>query len=128
MHLTPSAQVMLSVRIKGITRMEQEFTETGGVRYGRSFWLAWNFTIPFAHLRVTRDALILSVSVFGIWRRTFMFPRLAIRKLRWKRGIFSPGLQIEHALEQYPPFVLFLVGSRKALADGLRGFGYEVSD
>jgi hypothetical protein len=108
--------------------MEQEFTQTGGVRYGRSFWFAWNFTIPFAHLRVTRDALVLSVSAFGIWRRTFSFPRPAIRQLRWKRGVFSLGLQIEHTVDTYPPFVLFWVGSRKALAEGLRGFGYEISD
>ena len=119
---------MLVVRVKGIRRMEQEFTHTGGARYGRSFWFAWNFTNPFAHLRITRDALVLSVSAFGIWRRTLLFPRPAIRKLRWKRGIFSLGLQIEHAVDEYPPFVLFWVGSRKALADGLRRFGYKISD
>ncbi|SRR6266542_1327047 len=108
--------------------MVQEFTQTGGIRYGSSFWFSVNFTAPFACLRVSKDAIILSVSIFRLWQRTFTFQRSAIRQLRWKRGLFSLGLQIEHTVGEYPPLVLFWVRDRKALADSLRGFGYEISD
>jgi len=108
--------------------MEQEFTQTGGIRYGSSFWFVINFTAPFARLRVSQDAIILSVSVFRIWQRTFTFQRSAIRQLRWKQGLFCLGLQVEHTVAEYPPFVLFWVSDRKSLAESLRGFGYEISD
>jgi len=107
--------------------MDQEFTQTGGIRYGSSFWLSSNYTIPFANLRLCREGIILSVSVFGLWRRTFDFPRQAIRQLRWKRVLFSPGLQIEHTVAECPPFVVFWVTNRKALAESLSGFGYEMA-
>ena len=108
--------------------MEQEFTQIGGIRYGSSFWFTVNFTAPFARLRVSKEAIVLSVSISRLWQRTFTFQRSAIRQLRWKRGLFSLGLQIEHTVGEYPPWVLFWVGDRKTLADGLRGFGYEISD
>ena len=107
--------------------MEQEFTQTGGIRYGESFWYATNLTTPFALLRVSNDAIILSTSLVRAGDRTFTFPRSAIRRLRWKRGIFSRGLQIEHTVGEYPAFVLFWVGYRKTVAEALRAFGYEIS-
>jgi hypothetical protein len=84
--------------------MKKEFAQTGGARYGRSFWFSWNFTTPFANLSITDAALILSISVFGLWQRTFTFDRASIRNLRWKRGIFSLGLQIEHDISTYRLF------------------------
>jgi hypothetical protein len=110
------------------THMEQEFTQTGGIRYGDSYWDATNLTTPFALLRVSRDTIILSASVLRAGDRTFTFLRSAIRRLRWKRGLFSWGLQIEHTVGEYPPFLLFWVGHRKTVAEGLRAFGYEISD
>jgi hypothetical protein len=107
--------------------MDQEFTQTGGIRYGESFWYATNLTAPFALLRVSKDAIVLSASILREGDRTFSFPRSAIRRLRWKRGLFSRGLQIEHTVAEYPPFVLFW-GYRKTLAEGLRAFGYEIPD
>ena len=87
-----------------------------------------NFTAPFACLRVSRNAIILSVSIFRLWQRTFTFRRSDIRQLRWKRGLFSLGLKIEHTVAEYPSFVLFWVVDRRALAENLKGFGYEISD
>ena len=106
--------------------MEAEFTQIGGVRYGESFWYAANFTWPFARLSVARQAITLSVSMMGFAKRTFTFPRVAIRQLRWKRGIFSRGLLIEHTIGDCPPFVLFWVSNRKELAGHLRESGYEI--
>jgi hypothetical protein len=110
------------------TSMEQEFTQTGGARCGRGFMFGMNFTIPFACLHISKDSMVLSVSLFGIWRRTLTFQRSDIRQLRWKRGLFSLGLQIEHSISSYPPFVLFWASDRKTLTEGLRGFGYEISN
>ncbi len=104
-----------------------EFTQTGGIRYGESFWYATSHTSPSASLRISKDAIILSTSTFLGSDRTFSFPRSAIRRLRWKRGLFSRGLQIEHTVAEYPPFIMFW-GYSKTLAAGLREFGYEISD
>ena len=103
---------------------DRAFTQTGGVRCGRSFWFSSNCTIPFAQFRVSKKALVLSVSV---WRRTFTFPRSSIRHLRWKRALFSHELRIEYDVGDFPPFVLFWVSNREAMTQGLRDFGYQVS-
>ncbi len=108
--------------------MEKEFTQKGGIRYGSSVWSTVNFTAPFACLRVSKNGIILSVSIFRLWQRTFTFQRSDIRQLRWKRGFFSLGLQIEHTVSEYPSLVLFWVVDRKTLAENLREFGYEISD
>ncbi len=108
--------------------MEKEFTQKGGIRYGSSVWSTVNFTAPFACLRVSKNAIILSVSVFRFWQRTFTFQRSDIRQLRWKRGFFSLGLQIEHTVAEYPSLVLFWVVDRKTLAEKLREFGYEIEE
>jgi hypothetical protein len=103
------------------------FTQTGGLRYESSIGLV-NFTIPFATLRVTREAIILTVSFLRLFQRTFSFPRSSIRRLRWRRMLFSLGVQIEHDLASSPSYILFWVSNRKALIKGLRDFGYEISD
>ncbi len=108
--------------------MEKEFTQKGGIRYGSSVWSTANFTAPFACLRVSKNSIILSVSIFRLWQRTFTFQRSDIRQLRWKRGLFSLGLQIEHSVTEYPTFVLFWVVERKTLAENLIEFGYEISE
>ena len=105
--------------------MEKEFTQKGGIRYGSSVWSTVNFTAPFGRLRVSRNAIILSVSMFRLWQGTFTFQQSDIRQLRWKRGLFSLGLQIEPTVTEYPTF---WVVDRKTLAENLREFGYEVSD
>jgi len=109
-------------------RMEKEFIQKGGIRYGSSVWSTVNFTAPFACLRVSKNVIILSVAIFRLWQRTFTFQRSDIRQLRWKRGLFSHGLQIEHTVSEYPPLVLFWAVDRKTLTENLREFGYQISD
>jgi hypothetical protein len=105
----------------------QAFTQTGGIRYGRSFWFATNCTMPFAQLRISKEVLVLSVSFLRLWQRTFIFQRSSVHRLKWKRALFSLGLQIEHDVTEFPPFILFWVSNREELTHGLREFGYEVS-
>ncbi len=107
----------------------KSFTQTGGIRWGRSFLSASGWcTIPFARIRVSREEIVLSVSSFlPFMRRTFTFPRTSVRRLRWKRGILSLGLKIEHDMAECPPFILFWVTNRSELTRGLREFGFEVA-
>jgi hypothetical protein len=105
----------------------QAFTQTGGLRYNSIIGVV-NFTVPFATLRASREAIVVTVSSLGLFRRTFSFPRSSIRRLRWRRILFSLGVLIEHDLASCPSYILFWVSNRKALIEGLRRFGYEVSD
>jgi hypothetical protein len=106
----------------------QDYTQVGGTRFGRSYWFAWNFTIPFAHLRIASDRIVLTVSAFRLWQRTFTFQKADLRQLRWKRGLFSTGLHIVHAAGDHPPFILFWPSDRRKLKEQLRAFGYEIPE
>ena len=119
--------VALFPRVESKFEPGRAFTQTGGIRFGQSYWFAGNATVPFAQLRVSQEELVIIISVFGLWRRTFTFPRASVHRLRWQRKLFSVGLQIEHGLAEPPPFILFWVTDRAALAEGLREFGYSAS-
>jgi hypothetical protein len=119
--------VSLLPKVESINRPGQSFTQTGGARYVTGMWRT-NLTAPFATLGVTREELVLSMSFLQLWKRTFRFPRSSLQSLRWKRGLFSLGLKIEHNVADYPSFILFWVSNREALKQGLRDFGYEISD
>jgi hypothetical protein len=121
--------ISLFPKVESINHPGRSFTQTGGARYGAGMWSRnANLTVPFATLGVTREELVLSMSLFQLWKRTFRFPRSSLRCLRWKRGLFSLGLKIEHNVAEYPPLVLFWVSNREALTQGLRDFGYEISE
>jgi hypothetical protein len=104
----------------------ETYTQTGGIRYGESFWWAANFTMPFATLYITRNSIELRLA-FLFWRRTFVFPRSEIRAIRWKRGLFSKGVQIQHGVSGYPPFILFWTTNRPGLTQALVTLGYDVT-
>src|SRR5260221_4470875 len=72
---------------------DRAFTQTGGLRYGSGIGVV-NFTMPFARLRVTRESIVITLSFLGLLRRSFTFPRSSIRRLRWRRILFSLGIQI----------------------------------
>lgn len=104
----------------------QIFVQTGGIWWGRSFWFASGWaTVPFAQLRVSQDALVLSVMVFRR-KHIFTVPRASVRRLAWKHVPFGLGLQIQHVEATCPPFLLFWVTDREALARSLKEFGYEM--
>jgi hypothetical protein len=106
----------------------EHYIQVGGTRFGRSLWLAWNLTTPFAQLRIASDSIVLTVSAFRVWQRTFTFRKEDLRQLRWKRGLFSTGLHIGHAARDYPPFILFWPSDRRNLQEQLRAFGYEIPE
>lgn len=114
-------------KIKSEYEGDSAFIQTGGLQF-RSGWRVTNLTMPFANMRVTREAILVTGSFIGWTRCSFSFPRSSIRGLRWRRIFFNLGVQIEHDLPSYPAYILFWVSDRKALIQGLRDFGYEVSD
>jgi hypothetical protein len=127
-HLDPVLDAVFDFfKIESRLESGRIFIQTGGARCGDSFWSSWNCTVPFAQLRVTHDAIVLS-ALLGFSRRTFTLPRSSIRCLRWKRALFSLGLQIEHRMPEYPPFLLFWVMDRKFVTEGLKAFGYELKE
>ena len=76
------------------------------------------------------DPEALHLSCLG---REYHFPRGCIRRLRRHRGVFSLGLQIEHAQDSAPRFVVFWAsvffwtsGFAK-LKRELESLGYEVA-
>jgi hypothetical protein len=103
--------------------MQEEFSQIGGGRIGRSSWMASNATWPFAFLTVTRQTLTLKVPL-----KQYIFERDAIRQLKHYQGILSTGLQIVHARKDYPPFIVFWTFSFKVLKSELQRLGYSVED
>jgi len=99
----------------------EEFNQVGGARVGRSPWRASNATWPFAKLRATRQSLALELPL-----RRFIFERGCIRQLKPFRGFFTIGLQILHAREDYPPFIVFWTFNFSLLRSELQKLGYGV--
>jgi hypothetical protein len=102
------------------------YFERGGLRWGRSFWLAANATWPFATLGITRESVEVQVGVWPL-RRRFLFAPEEVRAFRRCRGLFSVGVQVEHARPDYPPLILFWTFRSWQLLRAVRALGYPVA-
>jgi hypothetical protein len=98
------------------------FSQTGGVRIGRSALFSFSATWPFAKLTVDDAELALSCLT-----QTWIFPKSSIQRLRKFRGAFSTGLRIEHSLTRYPSFVVFWTFRFDELKRELEQRGHAVS-
>ena len=98
------------------------FSQTGGLRIGKSIALALNASWPLARLTITD--IDLSLSALGF---TWILPRSSIRSLGKYRGAFSTGLRIEHSIPHRPPFVVFWTRRFEELEQELERRGYTVS-
>ncbi len=94
-----------------------EFKERGGARIN----FAWNWTWPFASLRVTESEI--EVRVPG---RRYAIEREQIRSLRIGRVLFSKGLEIEHSAPKTPALVFWTLDAAR-LETNLKALGYSVS-
>jgi hypothetical protein len=103
--------------------MSQDFSQTGGARVGRSYWIASNATWPFASLQATPQTLTLTVLM-----KPYTFERKDIRQLKQCRGILFAGLQIVHLRKDYPPFVVFWTFNFDLLKSELQKLGFSVED
>ena len=84
------------------SRREPIYGQEGSCEVGRNSWLAREWTRPFAGLYIYRDELVLSMSF-----HRYSLPRTAISQIRRYRSGLSLGLKIEHAVSDYPPFMVF---------------------
>jgi hypothetical protein len=104
------------------------YTETGGIRYGHTYWFAKNFTWPFAEITIESGQILIRVSLGKVWSRSFVFPRSSISSIRKRRGFFGVGIEIEHLETDYPPFVLFWTFRYASLKGNLETAGYQVTE
>lgn len=98
------------------------FSVTGGIRVGRSYWLAWNATVPFATLSATDKELKLS----GLGK-TYSFLKSDNFRLSQYVGILARGLQIEHSDPTYPKFLVFWTFHLAEVRRSLEELGYQVN-
>ena len=99
--------------------MATEFTQTGGFRWG-----AWNVTAPFAELRASRELILIKVSFWKFWQRTFEFSRQEIKTITKFYGIFSVGILISHTKRDYPAHIIFWTFDYKSLKEALASLDY----
>ena len=98
------------------------FTQTGGARIGRSFWLSMNASVPFAKLQVTENEITLNSM-----GKKYSFGRNQIEALSIYSGAISSGLQIHHLNAKYPKFIVYWTLDLPSLKTHLSEFGYELS-
>ncbi len=103
------------------------YVQRGGARIGRSYWVSLNFTIPFAKLSVTSEAVSLSVH-FLFFKRQYLFQRANISAIRRYKGYVSRGVKLEHDKEGCPPFIVFWTTDLKELLANLQSCGYHLFD
>ena len=102
------------------------YFETGGIRYGNSYWSSSNFSWPFASLKASPEEISICVSFSSLWTRTFTFNRSQIKSIRKKRGLWSVGIEIDHSATEIPPFILFWTFHYKTLKKHLESLGYDL--
>ena len=104
------------------------YSETGGARYGSSFWTAVNFTWPFATLTATSEQIEIRVSLGKLWSKTFALERALIKSIRRKRSLWSVGIEVDHSVSEVPPFILFWTFRYRRLKQELESLGYEICE
>lgn len=70
---------IVAVRISG-------YRETGGLRWGHSFYYATNLSWPFATIDISPERITLTAKFFWLINRSFEFEKSDIRAIRKMRG------------------------------------------
>src|ERR1051325_5384413 len=102
-----------------------EYVETGGLRWGESYWRAANATWPFAKVRISQGPVQLRMKGWG-WDLTFDLEKSELLAVRRRRGLFAVGVQFEHQKPDYPPFLLFWTFRPKTIFRELRRLGCNI--
>ena len=98
------------------------FTQTGGARIGRSYWLSFNATWPFAKLEVTEAGITITVEALS---KTYSFAKANITDIWLNAGILSTGVQIEHCIESHPKYIVFWTSNIDEMRSSLHRLGYK---
>lgn len=102
---------------------------TGGIHWGDGpWWLSHCATWPFSHLYICDDRLIVTMP-----EGAYEFPRASVVRLSRRESWLSRALrlgtgalQIEHAVPEYPSFVLFSTFDIRSLCERLSAAGFPV--
>ena len=111
-------------------RMNEEYKETGGLRWGQTFWGGMNATWPFVTLRATHDKITIRLTAMGMMTQSFDFPASMLTCIRRKRGLlpFNTGVVFEHSNPAYPPFILFWTFRYHTLKKQLADLGFDIKE
>jgi hypothetical protein len=112
MHSTPSTR----------SNTVDDFVEEGGYRIGRNSWVALNVSWPFGSIALSSGELTLDCIT-----RCLKFPAAAVTRVSLYHGVFSVGIRIEHAISEYPRFVVFWMRRPEELLQRLAAAGYPVA-
>ena len=108
--------------------MAVEYFERGGLRWGRGIWrYEGNVTWPFATLRLTTDHIELRTCGFAV-RGKFYFEASEVKAVHTCHGLINSGIQIEHAIADWPPVVIFWTLHLRRLVAAARDAGYVVCE
>ncbi len=102
------------------------YEESGGIRFGDSYWFASNYTWPFAKIVVFKDKLVIVFNA-GAWNpKKIEFKKKEIKYVELRRGIFSKGVRIHHNKSRTFPFILFWSFDVNNLMSHIKNAGYEI--
>ncbi len=102
------------------------FEETGGIRFGESYWFSANYTFPFAKIRIFKEKIILT------WGESskIEFRKDEIQYLEKYKGILGgilgKGVRICHKKSRTWKFIIFWSFSVDNLLSKLKNAGYEL--
>jgi hypothetical protein len=108
--------------------MEGPYVETGGLRYGSTFWSSANCTWPFARLEATSSRVTLTTPTLPLLGDTIVLPHESIDSIVKVRGLLSVGARFVHHEEGPPPYIAFWTFSFERLKSQLQDLGYVVLD
>jgi hypothetical protein len=100
------------------------YSQSGGYRAGRNFWLSFGASWPFARFVICRDKVM--IKTFCPPCQRYVFRRKEIVSITpYTFGLWI-GVQIHHTTSRYPPFIAFGTSNIPALVGRLIENGFPV--
>lgn len=99
----------------------ETFTQKGGAKIGKGFWLSFDFTFPFAKLYVYPEQIIIT-----ILNKDYIFSKEEVEKLSAYSLIVQNGIKIQYSNSKYPKFIVFWSFNLDELKENLGKLGYQV--
>jgi hypothetical protein len=97
-------------------------TFTGGSRVGRSYWMAWNESLPFTTLNVDCDIVELKTTLHG----EISLKRGEIEKMTLGFYLMSFGLRLFHRRDDLPPYIVFWTFSPSEIRKAFETLNWEL--
>src|SRR5215831_14903284 len=96
------------------------WTETGGVRVGRTHLWSFNATWPLGRLTARSDRIEIA---YGFGRVSLQ--REYLERIECHRGLFSKGIRLRHTSQDAPQLVVFWSCNLRKLVTNLQTLGFE---